>query len=81
MVGLPRSLGLASTSLLVVAPHPDDDVLGCGALIARVAPHMPVRVVYVTDGTASHDGSLTYPPGGCATFASEKRAARSVSWA
>jgi LmbE family N-acetylglucosaminyl deacetylase len=62
MVGLPRSFGLASTSLVVVAPHPDDDVLGCGALIARVAPHMPVRVIYVTDGAASHDGSLTYPP-------------------
>jgi LmbE family N-acetylglucosaminyl deacetylase len=49
-------------SLIVVAPHPDDDVLGCGALIARVAPFMPVRIIYVTDGAASHDGSPTYPP-------------------
>jgi len=62
MVGFPQALGLAATSLVVVAPHPDDDVLGCGALIARVAPRMPVRVVYVTDGAASHDGSPTYPP-------------------
>jgi LmbE family N-acetylglucosaminyl deacetylase len=62
MVGFPTALGLTATSLVVIAPHPDDDVLGCGALIARVAPRLPVRVVYVTDGTASHDGSPTYPP-------------------
>jgi LmbE family N-acetylglucosaminyl deacetylase len=62
MVGFPEALGLAARALVVVAPHPDDDVLGCGALIARVAPRMPVRVVYVTDGAASHDGSPAYPP-------------------
>ena len=62
MAGFPEIAGLAATSLIVVAPHPDDDVLGCGALIARVAPHLPVRVIYVTDGAASHDGSPTYPP-------------------
>lgn len=62
MVAFPTALGLTATSLVVIAPHPDDDVLGCGALIARVAPRLPVRVIYVTDGTASHDGSPTYPP-------------------
>jgi LmbE family N-acetylglucosaminyl deacetylase len=62
MDGFPEALGLAATWLVVVAPHPDDDILGCGALIARVAPRMPVRVVYVTDGAASHDGSPNYPP-------------------
>jgi len=62
MAGFPEIAGLAATSLIVVAPHPDDDVLGCGALIARVAPHLPVRVIYVTDGAASHDGSPIYPP-------------------
>ncbi|HEY5348368.1 MAG TPA: PIG-L family deacetylase [Candidatus Lustribacter sp.] len=53
---------MRATALVVVAPHPDDDVLGCGALIARVAPWMRVRVIYVTDGAASHDGSATFPP-------------------
>jgi LmbE family N-acetylglucosaminyl deacetylase len=62
MAAFPDIPVLAATSLIVVAPHPDDDVLGCGALIARVAPLMPVRVIYVTDGAASHDGSPTYPP-------------------
>jgi LmbE family N-acetylglucosaminyl deacetylase len=58
----PEPLRLSASMLVVVAPHPDDDVLGCGALIARVAPHVPVRVVYVTDGAASHEGSATFPP-------------------
>ncbi len=62
MTAFPQALHLTATSLAVVAPHPDDDVLGCGALIARVAPHMRVRVIYVTDGAASHDGSPSYPP-------------------
>ncbi len=52
----------AKECLVVIAPHPDDDVLGCGALIACASQRMPVRVVYVTDGAASHAGSPTYPP-------------------
>jgi len=36
---------------LVVAPHPDDETLGCGATIARVrAMGMDVHVAVVTDG-------------------------------
>jgi len=62
MAGLPQALGVDAESLVVVAPHPDDDVLGCGALIARAAQRMPVRVVYVTDGAASHRGSAAFPP-------------------
>ena len=62
MGAFPRAFGLAAASLMVVAPHPDDDVLGCGALIARLAPRLPVQVVYVTDGAASHEGSPAYPP-------------------
>lgn len=38
--------------LLVIAAHPDDDVIGAGALMARVPR---VRVLYVTDG-APRDG-------------------------
>lgn len=40
---------------LVVAPHPDDEVLGCGGTIAtKAALGAPVRVVVMTDGGASH---------------------------
>lgn len=36
---------------LVIAPHPDDETLGCGGLIARLcASGAKVRVVAVTDG-------------------------------
>ncbi len=48
--------------ILVVAPHPDDDVLGCGALLAAAAEGgVPVCVVYVTDGSRSHPGSRRFP--------------------
>lgn len=48
--------------LVVVAPHPDDDVLGCGGTLAAAAAiGLKVTVVYVTDGSASHVGSAAYP--------------------
>jgi LmbE family N-acetylglucosaminyl deacetylase len=51
------------SALVVVAPHPDDDVIGCGGAIAAADAHgVPVHVVYVTDGTASHPGSRAFPP-------------------
>lgn len=44
-------------AILVVAPHPDDETLGCGGLIAQqAAAGRQVRVVFVTDGEASHRG-------------------------
>ncbi len=57
-----RSVVNKASSLVVIAPHPDDDVLGCGTLLAYAAERIPVAVVYVTDGAASHVGSPTYPP-------------------
>lgn len=42
---------------LVIAPHPDDETLGCGGLIARKRQAgLPVHVVFITDGSASHLG-------------------------
>ncbi len=42
-----------SQRLLIVAPHPDDEVLGCGGLIAEATQlGIPVRVVYLTAGDA-----------------------------
>ncbi|MBE1161252.1 PIG-L deacetylase family protein [Dyella acidiphila] len=41
----------AQTRLLVVAPHPDDETLGCGVLIQRVlAAGGAVQVLLLTDG-------------------------------
>ncbi len=47
--------------ILVVAPHPDDDVIGCGGTLHRYASRGAfVLVVYVTDGSASHPNSLRF---------------------
>ena len=47
---------------LVLAPHPDDESLGCGGLIARaVASGRSPLVVVLTDGAGSHPGSVAYP--------------------
>ncbi len=44
-----------SQRLVVVAPHPDDEVLACGALMAmHAARGGEVEIVAVTDGEASH---------------------------
>ncbi|MCJ2012092.1 PIG-L deacetylase family protein [Methylobacterium sp. J-076] len=49
--------------LVVVAPHPDDESLGCGGLIAAArAAGRDVRLVVVSDGCGSHTHSALYPP-------------------
>src|SRR6202167_2607647 len=49
---------------LILAPHADDETLGCGALIAACCERgQPPVVVILTDGAASHPGSKQYPPG------------------
>lgn len=49
--------------LVVVSPHPDDETLGCGGLIAEArALDIPVRVVAVTDGEACYAGDPAWPP-------------------
>ena len=54
----------AGRGVLAVAPHPDDETLGCGGLLALAArAGAPVAVAYVTDGAASHPGSREWSPG------------------
>lgn len=48
---------------VVLAPHPDDEVIGFGGLLSMLAARgSPVLVIALTDGEASHPGSRQWPP-------------------
>lgn len=69
-----------SGGVLVVAPHPDDESLGCGGLIAACCTHgIKVRLVVLSDGTGSHPSSQRYPAARlCALREAEVREAASI---
>lgn len=53
---------IARSPALVVAPHPDDETLGCGGAIALLRSlGCDVRVLVISDGTLSHPNSKKYP--------------------
>ena len=53
---------LAGQSVMIVAPHPDDETFGCGmALASAAAAGTAICLVLLTRGEASHPGSLEYP--------------------
>ena len=57
----PADLGAVGSALLV-APHPDDESLGCGGTVALLRERdFAVHVLFVSDGTMSHPNSPTYP--------------------
>ena len=52
----------ALSPIVVLAPHPDDETLGCGGLLATASQlGLEPRVAFLTDGAASHTDSPTWP--------------------
>ncbi len=48
---------------VIIAPHPDDEVLGCGGLLQLLTQlKRPLQLISVTDGSASHPGSKRWTP-------------------
>ena len=53
---------LGGRPLAVLAPHPDDETLGCGALLFDAAARgSRCQVICVTDGSRSHPSSRRWP--------------------
>jgi LmbE family N-acetylglucosaminyl deacetylase len=48
--------------IMIVAPHMDDETLGCGQLLASRRDTHASHVVFATDGAASHDSPQTGAP-------------------
>lgn len=66
-----RRYAFPEGAALVIAPHADDETLGCGGLIAaKRARAQDVRVVFVTDSAASHPG---HPVLSAAAIAARRR--------
>jgi LmbE family N-acetylglucosaminyl deacetylase len=54
---------LDNRPFVVVAPHPDDESLACGGLLAEACRQgLQGKVVIVSDGVGSHPNSKAYPP-------------------
>jgi LmbE family N-acetylglucosaminyl deacetylase len=65
--------------ILVVAPHPDDETLGCGGLISLLAQGgAAFHIIFVTDGSASHRNSGAWPAARLAAQR-EKEACRALA--
>lgn len=71
---------IAADTVLVVAPHPDDETLGCGGAIALLRSlGCAVRVLVISDGTMSHPRSRKYPANALRTLReAETQAATAV---
>lgn len=53
---------IGAGSILVVAPHPDDESIGCGGLMALARQRgADVEIAFVTDGEGSHQADLIEP--------------------
>ena len=58
----PSSLVPPGARVVVIAPHPGDEVLACGGLLQLFSTlEHPLLLISITDGSASHPGSHAWP--------------------
>ncbi|NML66194.1 PIG-L family deacetylase [Hymenobacter sp. RP-2-7] len=58
----PASYAATLGRTVIVVPHPDDEALGCGGLLALLRQAgLPVAAALVSDGTMSHPHSQDFP--------------------
>ena len=58
----PTALVPPGARVVVIAPHPGDEVLACGGLLQLLSSlDHPLQLISVTDGCASHPGSERWP--------------------
>lgn len=58
----PHSLVPPGARVVIIAPHPGDEVLACGGLLQRLSTlEHPILLISITDGSASHPGSNVWP--------------------
>ena len=46
---------LKNKKILIVAAHPDDEILGCGGTIIKYKKFSEIEVMFMTDGVSSRE--------------------------
>ena len=46
---------ISNSKILIIASHPDDEVLGCGGMISRYSKTCQINVLFLSDGISSRE--------------------------
>ena len=46
---------ISNSKILIIASHPDDEVLGCGGMISRYSKKCQINVLFLSDGISSRE--------------------------
>lgn len=58
----PATLVPEGSRVVVIAPHPGDEVIACGGLLQLLSTReYALQLISITDGSASHPGSTVWP--------------------